>query len=431
MKKRPLVSIARRKVLHARSKPAPDLKPAGEHPDSIPLPEFMQRRERLLKQLGQSVGLIFSGNAEHERYEANADFVYLTGITTEPGAVLLFDPTHEDPSRRVVLCLRPLNPELDRWDGLREELSASLRSKLGFRTVLRTSHLPLALAAAARRNKALSCLHPFATHIAPVSEDLAMFRKVTERTVGVHIEDRTGLLPAMRSVKSRSEIMLIQRAIDITAQGFAAAMRSLHPHVGEGKIQRILESTYAEHGGQGLAFGSIVGSGLNGTVLHYRDNSADTLPGDLVVIDSGAKFGGYCADITRTLPVSGRFTREHRAIYEVVLMAQEAAIAACRPGARLHEVDAAARAVIERAGLADFFVHGIGHHLGIQVHDATPLTPLEPGHVITIEPGVYIPARKLGIRIEDDVLITSRGHQVLSSAIPKTADDIERAMADR
>jgi Xaa-Pro aminopeptidase len=437
MSKRTLTAMPRRRVLHERAAPLADRSaaspasfPEPEHTE-IMLGEYMQRRERVLKSLGKSAALVFAGTEGGEHFAVNPFFFHLTGIANESGAAILFDPTSDDPRKRVILFLRPLNPEADRWDGLREHLSGSLRTRLGFRTVLRTTQLPMWLAHAARRAKSLACLHPFAQHTQNVTEDLATYRKVAERMVGVQIEDRTDLLPRMRAGKSRAEISLIKHAIDITHEGFLAAMRTLAPDVGEGAIQRALEQTYAERGGQGLAFGSIVGSGLNATVLHYRANSGPTNAGELVVIDSGAKFGGYCADITRTLPVNGRFSRQQRAIYDVVLMAQEAAIAACRPGASLWEIDAAARSVIEHADLGDFFIHGIGHHLGLEVHDIDPRTPLEPGAVVTIEPGVYIPDQKLGIRIEDDVLITSRGRQVLSEAIPKTAGEIERVMGER
>ena len=403
---------------------------APEHAE-VPLGEYMQRRERVLKALGKSAALVMAGSEGGEDFVVNAFFQHLTGITNESGAMLLFDPTNDDPRKRVILFLRPLNPEADRWDGLRDHLSGALRARLGFRTVLRTTQMPMWLSYAARRCKSLACLHPFAQHTQGVTEDLATYRKVAERVVGVQIEDRTDVLPRMRAAKSRTELTLIQHAIDITREGFLSAMRTLGPGVGEARVQQAIEQAYAAHGGEGLAFDSIVGSGLNATVLHYHKNRDATSEGELVVIDSGAKFGGYCADISRTLPVSGRFTKQQCAIYDVVLMAQEAAIAACRPGASFWEIDAAARSVIENADLGDFFIHGIGHHLGLEVHDTDPRTPLEPGAVVTIEPGVYIPDQKLGIRIEDDVLITSRGRQVLSESISKTTSEIERVMGER
>jgi Xaa-Pro aminopeptidase len=172
-----------------------------------------------------------------------------------------------------------------------------------------------------------------------------------------------------------------------------------------------------------------VGSGINGTVLHYMDNSQPLGDGELLVIDSGAMLGDYAADVTRTYPVSGKFTAEQREVYEVVLQSQLAAIRAAKPGASMVDVGAAARAVIEKAGYGDAFIHGIGHQLGMEVHDVTPDGPLKPGMVVTVEPGIYLPGRKMGIRIEDDVLITAKGNQNLTLAIPKTVAEVEAALA--
>jgi Xaa-Pro aminopeptidase len=178
-----------------------------------------------------------------------------------------------------------------------------------------------------------------------------------------------------------------------------------------------------------VAYNSIVGAGLNATVLHYMDNRQPLVDGDLIVIDSAARFGGYAADVTRTLPVSGKFTAEQREVYEVVLRAELAAIKALRAGVTHTEVDQAARDVIESAGFGDAFIHNVGHQLGLDVHDVTPDGPLVEGMVLTIEPGVYLPERRLGVRIEDDVLITKDGAQVLSEMIPKSVKDVEAAMA--
>jgi Xaa-Pro aminopeptidase len=159
------------------------------------------------------------------------------------------------------------------------------------------------------------------------------------------------------------------------------------------------------------------------------DNREPLLAGDLIVIDSAARFAGYAADVTRTYPVSGRFTPDQKQIYETVLRAEQAAIKTLRPGVTHTEVDAAARDVIEKAGFGDAFIHNIGHQLGLEVHDITPDGPLVEGMVLTIEPGIYLPDRKLGVRIEDDLLITKTGSKSLTDQIPKTIKDIERAMA--
>jgi Xaa-Pro aminopeptidase len=172
-----------------------------------------------------------------------------------------------------------------------------------------------------------------------------------------------------------------------------------------------------------------VGSGKNATVLHYMQNTAVCRAGELLVVDAGAAYEGYCADITRTYPVSGKFTKEQREMYELVLDAQEAAIDAVKPGRWMHEVDGAARKVFEKAGVADRFIHGIGHQLGMEVHDVTPDGPLREGMIITIEPGLYFPGKAMGIRIEDDVLVTRGGGKNLSSAIPKTVREVEGALS--
>ena len=183
-------------------------------------------------------------------------------------------------------------------------------------------------------------------------------------------------------------------------------------------------------GARRLSFNSIAGGGVNSTVLHYRANDQPIADGDLMCVDSGCKWAGYSADITRTVPVNGRFTKRQREVYDVVLAAQLAAIKAVKPGARISQIDSAARSVITKAGFGDYFIHGIGHHLGLDTHDSAPAgdQPLKAGAVVTIEPGVYIPSEKIGIRIEDDVLVTASGLKVLSEQIPKSAEQIEKIM---
>jgi Xaa-Pro aminopeptidase len=397
----------------------------------IELREYVHRREQVLKALKGAVGAVFAGKGEAPlsgRWRPHAHFLYVTGLESESDAVVLFDPTAEDVRRRCVLFLKPVDPEADRWDGYRDMIGAALRERTGFQTIVRLSAFPLLLMQAARRSKRLACLHPFSVHEAPVSPDLAVFRKVSEHVPGIAIEDQTELLKEMRAVKSAAELRLMGRAIEATAAGYQAAMRTLRPGVSEATVQDAIEGAYRECGTRWPAFNSIVGSGLNATILHYMSNEDVAREGDLVVIDSGASCGGYAADVTRTLPVSGVFTEEQAEIYRVVLRAQEAAIACMRPGAKMAEVDLAARRVIEKAGLGDAFIHGIGHQLGIEVHDVSPECRLKAGMVITVEPGVYLRERGLGIRIEDDVLVTRTGRTILTGTIPRTIEAIESAM---
>ncbi len=394
----------------------------------ILLTEYQQRRERILKSLDGAAAVVFAGEGSGSSWKPHAHFVYLTGIRNETGASVLFDPSADDLKRQCVLFLRPVDPEAQRWDGCRDVIGAELKMRLGFRVVARTNYLPQAITGAARRTKRLACLHSFAVYPAEVSPDLAVFRKVAERVTGVAIEDRSQLLPQMRAVKSSSELATMREAVAATVAGYKAALKMIRPGVTESAIEQTLERTYQTHGGTGLPYDSIVGAGLNGTILHYNQNTAVTKAGDLIVIDSAAEVDGYAADVTRTVPVSGKFTKEQREMYELVLRAQRAAIKVVRPGVKMCEVDAAARDIVEKAGRGDAFIHGIGHQLGLEVHDATPDGRLKPGMVITIEPGVYFPDRKFGIRIEDDILITRHGNEVLTAAIPKTVQAVETAL---
>lgn len=399
--------------------------------EAISAKEYAQRRERVLKALGGAVGVLFSGDAGNTllgKWRADQHFAYLTGITDEAGAVLLLDPNAEDARRRVMVFLRPSDPELEAWDGYREGIGSGFKAKYGLETVMRTRYMPRLMTMLARRRKKFACLHAPSLPDAPVSPDLALFRKLSERVIGVTIEDMTGLLPALRSVKSKGEQRVMSRAIEITAAGHEAAMRAMKPGVDEADIAKALLRGFEDAGGEGVGYAPIVGAGLNTTVLHYTANRGPVEDGDLVLIDAGSTFGGYTADITRTFPANGTFTARQREIYEIVLEAELAAIAAVKPGVGMWEVDRAARKVIEKAGYGDAFMHGIGHQLGLDVHDAEPDGKLKAGMIVTIEPGIYLPEEKIGVRIEDDILVTEKGSKNLSSMIVKDPDEIERMM---
>jgi Xaa-Pro aminopeptidase len=399
---------------------------------TISLKEYQARRARVLKELKGAAGLVLAGEGNpplRGSWRSDRNFFHLTGIENEAGAALLFDPAAPSPDHRIVLFLRPVNPEVDRWDGYRDEITPALRDRHGFTAIFRNTALPAFLTGAARRAKRLACLHPFSVFPAPVSPDLDLFRKAAERVPGVQIEDRTQLLIALRARKSAAELALMKKAAAATAAGYQAVFRMLKPGVGEADIQTALENAYRAHGGdRETPYNSIVGSGLNGTVLHYMANNAIAKAGELVVIDSAASVDGYAADVTRTLPVSGTFTADQRKLYEIVLAAEEAAIRALRPGVSMRDVDKVARDIIAKAGYGHTFVHSIGHPLGLDVHEAPPDGPLREGMVVTIEPGIYLADQKTGIRIEDDILVTRRGPVNLTAAIPKTVKAIEAAL---
>jgi Xaa-Pro aminopeptidase len=230
----------------------------------------------------------------------------------------------------------------------------------------------------------------------------------------------------------------LRRAIDITAEAQREAMRAVSPGMFEYEIEAIIEYTFRRNGAERVGFPSIVGSGPNSVTLHYDKNRRQTEAGDLVVMDIGAEWGYYTADVTRTVPVSGRFTTRQRTVYDIVLGAQQAAIDAVKPGVTIAELTRIAQQYMETnsgdvcgsESCRRYFLHGLSHWLGMDVHDVGDYArPLEPGMVLTIEPGIYIASEQIGVRIEDDILVTATGHEILSGAAPRTADEIETAMA--
>jgi Xaa-Pro aminopeptidase len=214
-------------------------------------------------------------------------------------------------------------------------------------------------------------------------------------------------------------------------------MRAAKPGAWEYELEAAAEGTFRRLGAERLGYPSIVGAGFNGTTLHYDKSRSQLAADDLIVMDMGAEFGYYSADVTRTIPATGKFTARQRAIYDLVLATQQAAIDSVRPGITMSRLGQIAREYMRthsgdlcRPGTCDrYYIHGLGHWIGMDVHDVGDYAqPLAPGMVLTIEPGIYIPEEKLGVRIEDDVLVTATGHEVLSTGAPRKADEVERAM---
>ena len=241
-------------------------------------------------------------------------------------------------------------------------------------------------------------------------------------------------------VKDADEIARLRKAIDITAEAQREAMRAAAPGMWEYEIEAVIEYTFRRRGAERVGFPSIVGSGINSTTLHYDKSRRRTEAGDLVVMDIGAEWGYYSADVTRTIPVSGKFTARQRAIYDLVYGAQQAAIDSVRPGMTIGQLTSIAQTYMrEHSGKLcgdqpcnRYFIHGLSHWLGMDVHDVGPFNvPLRAGMVFTIEPGIYLPEERLGVRIEDDILVTETGGEVLSRGAPRTAADVEKAMAAR
>jgi Xaa-Pro aminopeptidase len=356
------------------------------------------------------------------------DFYYLTGID-EPGAALLLDPAAHDPE---MLFLRPLDVEQERYDGERALVpSQALESASGLARILRTTKLPAALLAACPHG-GLNFVGDFVPAPQPKPKVMQAYADTLDRSYGCKVNDLHGMLGRMREVKEPDELRLMRRAIEHTAAGHARILEVLAPGMHEFELKDAIEEAFRHSGSRHVAYDSIIGSGPNGAVLHYPKDDRTMRDGELVVVDAGAEEQYYATDVTRTYPVGGRFSPEQREIYDLVLRAQAAGIAAARPGVTVRAIDRATRKVVDDAGYHDAFVHGCCHFVGLEVHDVGDYDqPLPVGAVITIEPGIYLPQRGFGVRIEDEILITPGGAEVLTRAVPRDPAEIERRMKSR
>jgi Xaa-Pro aminopeptidase len=265
-----------------------------------------------------------------------------------------------------------------------------------------------------------------------ISREAAFEKNLREKlNESIRIKNLSPILDDMRRVKDAQEIERLRNSGRIAALGLKEAIRSARPGMYEYQIAALAEFVFLWHGASGPAFFPIVGSGPNSCILHYHQNRRKMNDGDMVVLDFGCDYAYYVSDVSRTFPISGRFSREQAEIYQVVLDAQTAALEKVRPGVTFKELDEAARSVLARHGYEEYFSHGVGHYVGMSVHDVGGKAPFVAGAVITIEPGVYIPDKNLGIRIEDTILVTKDGYEVLSEDVPKEISEIEKLMAEK
>ena len=398
------------------------------------------------------------------RFRPDSDFWYLTGFAEPESVLVLLPGTKAQPARRSVLFLREKKRDEEVWNGLRLGLEAA----------------PAALG--------VDEAHPIADLWTKLPELLKGYERIVYRSAldegrdrSVHgvlaklraqvrselplpfeMIDPAALLHELRLFKTPAELELMRKACAITAEAHLAAMRETRPGMRENEIDALLTYTFLRRGASGAAYGNIVAGGANACILHYHENNRELRDGELLLIDAGSEFDCYASDVTRTFPINGRFSPAQRALYEVVLDAQLAAIEQVRPGnsfVSVHEI--AVRVLCEglaRLGILPgdgasiqrsesykrFYMHRTGHWLGLDVHDCGAYVqdgasrPMQPGQVLTVEPGLYIAPddeqveprwRGIGIRIEDDLLVTASGHELLTHSIPKSVDEIERACA--
>lgn len=402
--------------------------------------EYRDRRERMASALDSNTAVVMKAfdarmrsNDVNYRYRQESNFYYLTGLN-EPACYLLIVPrgiTVDGVSRTIVLFV-PTPGDLPPPPGKspREVVVSANRFKEIFDGALAgVTTLYFSAPDLGFKNDWINGR--------PLFFERESRKQFEEAHPGIKVRPVGGLLNASRSLKSAPEVALIQAAIDMTGAGLRRAMKLCKPGTWEFELQAEVEYEMTRNGAEYEGFPSIIGSGANSLILHYDENKRQTKGGDLVVMDVGAEYKGYSADVTRTIPVSGKFTKAQKEVYEVVLKAQKEVIQMVKPGLPIRDLDARARAVITEAGYGEFIRHGVTHPLGLDVHDVGSGAELKPGMVITVEPGIYIPVeaesvkpeyRGFGIRIEDDVLVTETGFRVLSSGIPKEVREIESIM---
>ncbi|MFL5426368.1 MAG: aminopeptidase P N-terminal domain-containing protein [Myxococcales bacterium] len=397
--------------------------PNPQTPPSLAPAIYRDRQARVMKELdGCPTALAAQGEAAGvtDDYRQDSDFLWLTGVNEQGGWIVLH------PKGKFVkstLFLRARDPEAERWTGPRDPLSPALKEKFGVDAVRRGKG-DKGLIAIGQEAGCLAILAP--ASLEDERNDVAALRKAAA-ALGVKLVYKRQLLERLREAHGPEELALMEQAIAITRKGHEAAARATVPGVSERDVQTQLEYAFFAAGATGLSYSSIVGSGENGAVLHWDQNSRMLRDGDLVVVDAAAEYGRYAADVTRTFPVSGRFTDEQAKAYRAVYQAQEDIFAAVRAGATMQDLQRAAEISLRKAGYLDKFIHGFGHFVGLDVHDAGDyLGPLPAGAVITVEPGVYIPERGFGVRIEDQVLVTEKGYRLLTSAFPRKLEDVER-----
>jgi len=419
-----------------------------------PLPVFHERRVRLVRETGGDGVIVLFGYQDADvaasvtTFHQNENFYYLTGWN-EPNAVMLLIPKAPKPGggselEKEILFIPARNLFEEKWNGPKlgpDDPDTSART--GFSTVKAASLFQSDLLEAL---KAFPKIYTERTPQPESGEDYFQ-AELMSRLRGMAplatLADVRPYVERQRVLKSPGEIALLRKAIDASVEAHLAAMETVRPGVWEYEVAARMEYEFRRRGCEWPAYPPIVGSGFFSTVLHYDADDRQMQDGDVVVMDVAGSYSGYAADITRTLPVNGHFTSRQREIYEVVLGAQNAAIAAARPGMSmgrgknsLHEI---AFNYINTHGkdmhgnpLGQYFIHGLGHSIGLNVHD--PMNHnmlLQPGMVVTMEPGIYIPEEKIGVRIEDDILITQDGNELLSRRLPRAVGEIEKLMAGK
>ena len=405
----------------------------------IPMAEYSTRRAALASSLdSNSVVVMRAGdykmrsNDTEYRYRQESNFLYLTGLKSPNNYIILSpQPMNIDgkPARVAIFLHEPGDSS-----GIRLASDEIILSVKRFNEIFK-SILPSV--------KTLYLSAPDLSFINDWVNDKKIFldknirKELEQQYPDLRVKNALPLFGKFREIKSGAELSLMRKAMELTGKGLERAFTNCVPGKWEYELQADIEYEMFRGGAEYVGFPSIVGSGLNSLILHYDDNNRQMNAGDVVVMDVGAEYDGYSADITRTIPVSGKFTSAQKDIYKTVLRAQKAIIGIIKSGVPMKDLDAKAKEVLTQAGYKKYIRHGVTHPVGLDVHDIWASDTLKSGMVVTVEPGLYIPAdadsiaqefRGFGIRIEDDVLVTDSGCEVLTKAVPKEISDIEQLM---
>jgi len=425
---------------------------SGSALDRQPAADYHARREALAGKAG-GVVLLFApleGRDSVYAFRQDENFYYLSGMTV-PGAALLIAPAADaqgdSPARAYteILFLPPRNLRMEKYTGVQLGGDNPDAPKLtGFDRVADMGRLPDEVSKLLVNGRPVIYSDVASENETPGNAEPLAFLKRTNAFV--FFQDVKPMLASLRTVKDAGEIALLRKAADASVAAHVAAMKAVKPNVTEYEISALMQYEWGRRGCERPAYAPIVGSGHNSTVLHYSENTNTMKAGDVVVIDAAGEYSMYAADITRTLPINGHFTARQKEIYEIVLGAQEAAMAAFQSGKSMLVGDSdislnkAAKDYIKSHGkdlhgqpLDQYFIHGLGHYIGLNVHDTGDYkVPLAPGMAFTIEPGIYIPEENIGVRIEDDFLVGQDGKLIkLSGALPSKAEDVEKAMGGK
>lgn len=415
---------------------------------------YAARRATLASQIKAPVVLWgFTGREESAQtyvFTQEDSFYYLTGHNEEGAGLILLpeskgganSPSWDGP--REILFLPPKNPSQEKWNGVRMSPSdPGIEARTGFSSVKPFPEMRATLEKLAKVYPAFCTILPYEKENGGYPHEKQVVDWIKLAAPQAKLEDVRDKITLLREIKSPTEIAFLTRATELSLDGQRAAMRMMRPGLYEYQVAAKMVEVHAMGGSEAEGYAPIVGAGPNSTALHYDKLSRKIQDGDIVVLDVAAQFSGYSADITRTLPANGKFTPRQREIYEIVLGAQNAALAAIKPGMDYcprgpKSVYKISYDYINSHGkdlhgnsLARYYIHGLGHNIGLDVHDPGDYCkPLEPGMVITVEPGIYIPEENLGVRIEDDVLVTENGIKFLSERLPREPDEIEKIMAE-